>query len=335
MTKAPEELGLIIRRAMDASPEARFETAAQLGLAVDDYLRHRGSRRLEERARDSLVQLEKAIARRDPENKDHDTLYGLYRECRFGFREALSTWPDNEMAREGSRCAARMMSELELSRGDGEAAERLLAELGAPDPALPARVAEARRQAGAERARLEAMDADLDIRTGQRTRAIVAGVLGLVWTLMPLAKRHQAPETIYGWTGIASAIGLMVLALGFGYWARESLSRTLPNRRILAVLIFTFVANALLGMGCFMLEVPPLRYHALLLFEWFAIASVLTLTVDKRLWPSAVAFALTFVLAARDPAHVRYVMSAANFVLTLNAVYIWRPVGGYFAKQRG
>ena len=44
------ELARIVQRAMDADPDARFETVEQLRLAVEGYLQHRGSRRIAKKA---------------------------------------------------------------------------------------------------------------------------------------------------------------------------------------------------------------------------------------------------------------------------------------------
>ncbi|NOY91449.1 MAG: serine/threonine protein kinase [Deltaproteobacteria bacterium] len=330
---ASEELSQILSRAMHAKPSARYESAEQLGLALDDYLRHRGSRCLEARAEESLRELRLLIEAQGAECREEERLYALYAECRFGFREALAAWPENAGAQEGSREATELMIELELSHGDGEAAERLLVDLSAPSPNLLERIARTRQEAAAKRARFAALDADLDMSTGQRTRALLAAALGVIWTVMPLVKDLFPPVTVYGWVGIGSSIGLLSLVLGFGYWARDSLSRTLPNRRIFAALIFTFVANMVLGAGCYMLDVPPLVYHTLLLFSWAAVASVLAITVDIHLWPAAAGFLLGFLLAAHNPAHVHWYMSVSNLVLTLNAVYVWRPAEGYFPKR--
>jgi len=323
--KAPEELARILRRALDSDPDARFETAEQLGLAVEGYLRHRGSRRLEQLARVRLEKLEAAVRAQGGECSDEEQLYGLYTECRFGFREALASWPENDRAREGSERATRLMIELELSHGDGEAADRLLVDLAEPDAELASRVEAARAENAAQKARLEALDAELDMSTGQRTRMFLAVIMGVVWTLAPLAQAYFPPEALYGPVGASFSISLLVLSFGVGYWARESMSRTLPNRRIFMALVMTLIGDMVLAIGCATAGIPPLVFEALMLFSWAVVGTMLVITVDKRLWPSPAAFIICFFLGTAWPEYVHYFMSAGNLVLTIVAVLVWKP----------
>ena len=331
--EAAPELARILSRAMDADPDARFETSEQLGLAVEGFLRHRGSRRLAARAQASLERLEQAIAAQGEECRDEDGLYALYSECRFGFREALVAWPENDIAREGSRRATECMVELELKHGDGEAAERLLVDLEHPAPELVARVEEARQAGAAERARLQALDAQLDMKTGQRTRAFLSLLLGLVWTLAPLGEHYFPVDAIYGPAGVGFSFGLLALIVGIGYWARKSMSRTLPNRRIFAALVLVFVTDMFLAVGCAVAGITPLLFETLMLFSWATVAAMLAITVDKRLWPSSVVFMVGFFVASARPEWVHYVMSVTNLALTLNAVYVWKPAEGWMVKR--
>src|SRR5262249_35830795 len=53
----PEELANILRRAMDPDPDARFENAEQVRLALQAFLHHRDAARIAERADERLGEL--------------------------------------------------------------------------------------------------------------------------------------------------------------------------------------------------------------------------------------------------------------------------------------
>ena len=64
----------------------------------------------------------------------------VFGAVRFGFREALATWPENAAAREGLAKATRYMIEYELRQGDPRAALPLMAELETPDVSIKTRI---------------------------------------------------------------------------------------------------------------------------------------------------------------------------------------------------
>ena len=70
----------------------------------------------------------------------------LYAECRFGYQQAISTWPENAAARAGLTRAVSAMLEIELARRNLDAASLLLLDLPQPpDPAFVSRVSTPRR----------------------------------------------------------------------------------------------------------------------------------------------------------------------------------------------
>ena len=61
-TDVPSDLVRICERAMAADPDARFETAEQLRLALQGFLQHRGSAQIAAAAQKSLVRLRESLA---------------------------------------------------------------------------------------------------------------------------------------------------------------------------------------------------------------------------------------------------------------------------------
>ena len=73
----------------------------------------------------------------------------------------------------------------------------------------------------------------------------VGGVLGTLFTTVPLIAALR-PGTVALQTHaefVAWAAGLLVVILGLGFWARDSMTRTLVNRRIFATGVIVFVAQ--------------------------------------------------------------------------------------------
>ena len=64
------------------------------------------------------------------------------------------------------------------------------------------------------------------------------------------------------------------------------------------------------------------------------IAGVLAITLDRRLWPMAAGFAIAFLVVTRWPRALAWAISASNLVMTINAVWIWKPRDGYVRAQQ-
>ena len=151
----PKELAEIARRAMCREPEGRFESAEELRLRVEWYLRHRGSLAISAEASRRLDDMEALVASGVPLHSIHDQLYHLFAECRFGFRQALNASVDNETARLGLRRAIETVVRFELEREAPDAAAGALAELEDPPSDLVKRVKDAR---AAERKKMDRLE---------------------------------------------------------------------------------------------------------------------------------------------------------------------------------
>jgi serine/threonine-protein kinase len=328
---APAELAAVVRRAMSPESSARFESAEQVRLAVEAFLRHRDASRLAERAREKLEELRGALAAGiGSEPEDREALYQLFGQCRFGFRHALEVWPENAQAREGFDRAVLAMVEHELALGEPWAARALLADLAEVPAELGARVAEAIAAKEQDEARRRQLEEDLDPAKGRRTRSFVGIVMGVLWTALPLLgqlemqRTGREPSVL---VGIAASAAQLILMAGLGYWARDSLTRTAINRRIslavLGALTLQLVARSLAALtGESFLAV----FHDQLLV-WCAIAFMLAVSVDWRLLFSAVGFLLGYLLLpVIGISYALYVVSAVSAVLLVNVAVLWtRP----------
>lgn len=338
----PEELARIVRRAMDPDPDARFENAEQVRLAVQAFLQHRDAARLadraHERARELIAMLE-ADGGSDPEHRE--AVYHLFGECRFGFRHALEVWPGNDAARRALDRTIEAMVEHELGLGEPEAARALLGEMEAVPDGLAERVSEARQKKLAEEAQLRRLRHDLDPARGRRTRSFIAMVMGLVWTFTPLAGQLLYGEGVSTeppwWAPIAVSLAFIALLSGFGVWARDSMMGTAINRRlglaaVLSVSLHLVARLVSLGTGDTALQTLHQQF-----LVWSGIVIMLAAAVDWRLLLAAggylAAYAVTPLVGVN---HALWVLSAANGVLLINSVLLWwQPKEDIEAARKG
>ena len=326
--EVPGELAAIIRRAMARDPEDRFASADELRLALADYLTHRGSETIAAEAQRRLTELERDLARADlPRTELDERLYRLFGECRFGFRAALDSWPDNQVAADGLHRAIHLMIAHELEGGDPRAASTLLSELALIPEDLRARVDTAVREKDAEQANLEKLRLDQDPSVGRRTRLLLGSVLGVLWTGLPLAAALLQPAE-NRLLSMLAPLGVLVLLLAFGVWARESLNKTAFNRRFQGAAILTVSAMFVLHVAAAIANMPVAHVEIIQLLLCLAVAGMLALTADKCLWYATFGFGIAFLFAAARPDLRYFAATGANLGLSATLIWLWRPRKG-------
>ncbi len=192
----PAELVAICHRAMEANPEERFDSVQQLHDAVAGFLKHRHAATLSRRAGERADALEELLA---SEQSDKISVYNLFGECRFGFRQALRDWSENETALAGLQRATEWMVVYELEQGEADAAAVMLAELPEPRPELAARLETLRqqlRQRERELRELEKIghDANIGLGRSERRRIVVSICLLLVAVFFGFGTLPQGNE---------------------------------------------------------------------------------------------------------------------------------------------
>jgi len=326
---APEELRRIIERAMDRDPEARFENAEQVRLAIAAFLQHRGSLALAQKALSRLTALLSLIDGATPGDEDaRMRLYNVFGECRFGFLSALDSWRDNTEARDGLRRATEAMVELELSHGDPRAAAALAAQIDSPSEELTRRIEAAVRERDAaqkEMAALAERGRQEDPAVGRRTRSFLAMTMGVIWTLTPLAGGFLTREEEMSWAlTLTWPTVIFLLCVGAGVWARESMSKTAFNRRVGGAVLIAVGAIIPLHLANLLMGLTPTTSQVQMLLLFAVVAAYTVVAVDRRLLPVPVAYLIGYLVAARWPALRFYVLSASAFVLLVNATWLWR-----------
>lgn len=323
----PAEAARITERAMARAPGDRFASATELRDALRAYVRHRGSRRLAWEAKQSLGELLERVAQPAGAEDDDLALYNLLGEVRFGYRAALEAWPENRAARQGLDRALVAIVEHELARGETAAAAALLRDVVEPPAGLATRVEAAAQKRAEEDRRRRALEANLDPRTGTRTRTFIGAIFGVAWTVAPLVAwfaEHRGADPGYG-AHLAMSLGFLAFGVLIYRWARESLGRTRLNRQLSSTLGLHLLAQVCLGVGAHQLGIPPEQASTLYVFTWMLTLLLLGIWVERWFFVPALVDGLAFLVGAAAPA-LRYpLMSLANLVFTAVLVVVWFP----------
>jgi hypothetical protein len=327
----PADLVAVCERAMRHDPAERYASADELRRAVQECLRHRGSSprrggRPPGAGCSSTRSPPPALAR----GREHAAaVEALFTECRFGFQQALRTWPENRLAKEGLTSALRQRIDLELDGGNVAFASHLLGELPENDPLLLSRIEAARQREAEEREKQAAFHRDHDPTIGRRTRVFVGLIMCSVWILAPLlmwALRDVVPG-LGGYPGaIAGTLALMGFGLGMALWARESLQKTWINRQLVMTVRITLIAQLALLVGSYLAGIAFDHAHTILVLTWGIGTALTANALETRLYPSAVGYLMGFLVLSRWPEWRFPVSSLTNLILLVNVMVVWARV---------
>lgn len=327
-TGFPSEAQRICRRAMSRDPGARFASAEELRVALEEYVRHRGSRKLGFEAKRSLDSLLHVIANEPSGEERALAVFNRLGECRFGYRAALAAWPENEGARKGLDRALLAVIDYELAEGDANAAATLLREVAEPPPEIVAKVEAAVRARAEQDARRKKLEGDFDPTIGSRTRSFLAATFGTLWTLSPLFGwyRQRGGEPItYLHTIIPSAL-FIVLGVVAYLWAKETLNKTLLNRRLASTLWLLLWGQLLLALGAWLAGMPAWQNSLLHVLAWGATEAFLAVWLERWFTVPAVACGITFVVVAAIEQRAMFpLMALCNLILTVVLLRVWFP----------
>ena len=319
----PPELAELARACMRRDPKDRPSSALAVRRALEDFVEHQGSLEL---ATQSEKRLEELLALLEEEEPNVTTLFNVFSECRFGFRQALRGWEKNERARAGLDRAVRAMVRYELERGSAHAAESLLGELLAPDAELErvVRAAAAKEKDQARQlGRLQEMERNLDPRTGGGLRLSVAVAIGIVWTFSPLFGAHVAQRwPQYELVSSTPVSLLSALALLFlGHFVTEG--KTPLNLQLVRIVVFAMLVQSVGIVGSYLTfgDLGP-RGLTVLCAYWFVIVGMITVSLMPRIWPTAVGYFVAMFATFRWPDHRYDIIAGANGVFCLNAFFM-------------
>ena len=338
-----KELERTCAKALSFEQGERHQSVREFRRELELFLQRRGATQLLERANGSLAELQDELSRSsrlpgedlssldDAAREYRQRIYNLFGECRFGFREVLRSWPDNDTARLGLNAAVTTVVQYELQEGEPRAALALLSELQAPDDLLRARVEAALVSKARDQEKLEQL-AEIgraqDPRRGLRGRVMIVLIMGMLWTATRLAAGLSGAVFTSHGSFVGSQFVFLIALLGLGYWQRAAVTHTSVNMAIFRAAVVGTAAMIAVHAGAVLSGMPV---EAAMPFDMLVIAcaiGVLAVSRDLGLWPAAAAFVAAFLVSSRWPAHGFYALAGADLALTLNAVAMWWPREG-------
>jgi eukaryotic-like serine/threonine-protein kinase len=324
----PEEVRDICEKAMRRDPADRYESAESFRLAIDEYLRHRGSRKLASEAKDSHALLTVALTG-EPGEATTRRVANLLGECRFGYRAALTAWPENAEAREGLDRALISVIEAALVQGDTSVGETLLREVTLKPAELARRVDAAVKSRAEHDDKLQKLEADLDATTGMRTRMFLGIVFGSIWTTAPLLLWCMSDRVAVSPYAVAIVTPLVFLLIGHlaFVWARDTLMKTALNRRLMRTGGVFLIGQCLLAVGGWGASLPLHALYLVTMFTWALTFGLLSIWAEAWFAILAVTCTVTFLVATWLPSLLYPFMSLDNLVFTVVLVRFWYPKG--------
>ena len=321
----PAELARILRRALDADPNARFERADQLRLALEAFLRHRSAGELARHAQERLALLLERLD--DPAHLDTEEIYRLYGECRFGLRHALEVWPQNDEIRASLELATTKMVELELRANDPQAARVLLRDFDSVPPALEAQVAEAQERSTREYGELRRLRDDLDPQRAGGMRRVLFAVVCAIWVFWPLLVEvaHSSDHRLFG-PESAAVVSVVVLLAVLGIIARhrETLLASAINRRLGFAVVLAGALHVIWHVAASWSERPMMIGVHERLMSAAAIMAMLAASVHWGLLVSAGAYLVAHAIVAFvGEEWGLYATSASNLIVFVNLFALW------------
>lgn len=328
----PEELAVIATKACRAGKADRYNCVVELRDALQDYLEHRESIALSALADAKRVLLEGLLV--DP-TPDSSILHDTYGECRFGFYQALRMWAENPSARRGLQACLEAMAEYYLRQGNLEAALACIGEFSEPRPQLVERADALARQLEGDVEdfhRLKALERNLDLRTGSKSRTRMALAFGVIWTITGL---HVAisdsldlltdleklrSNMIAGWRNVA------IVGLAYVVFRKRIFANTANRRISITVMVTMLLAAFMRWSGWYFEAHVGFVYTVDVALYTIALVTV-GLMSDRRIaWLSA-GFAGAGVIGVLWPAALLYAHVAATAITLGGVAWIWRPSG--------
>jgi hypothetical protein len=299
----PAELAAICNRAMARDPADRFESALAFQSALEAYLKHRGSSRM---ARNAALRMEELFALLDVRG-DERRVADAISAVRFGLRQALEAWPENEAARADLVRTMERTVPWALDHGDPNGAAEQLADLlkHAADPHRHADLAERVGHAVRKHEALVRLGEQLDLAASgpQRVRFlaamwVVASIFGVGLILAVRAGIVPVSHAGGVWVAGGAVVGLQVGVLAA--WRRLLLN--IADQRILFSVILLGWGVLLHRLYGWFLGIDPHAVYATDLLLLAIGATMLGIAVSRRILAVAVLLALAGLVASVFPA---------------------------------
>ncbi len=326
----PEELAALCNAATEADPDRRIADVAEFRTRIRDYLGHRASLALADRAQQRLAALVDLLGE-DIRGQTFDAveIHTLASEARFGLEQALAQWEDNEQARRRLQHLLELMVDYELQNGNVRAAAGLLADLPKRVPALEERLRQAVIKATERREEIAALerlrqDGDLAVSAPARVRLSLA--YGAVITVAIVTLTTLRRLGIHD-PGYPDALGVMLamavaLVLSRGSWEGGNL----VNRRIIDAIAASCGLIAVGFLVCWVGDVDFTMGLAISMLIAAATAASLAVFLERGLGLTALGFLITAASISVFPQFRGIILALGNALSFGAAAWVWKRV---------
>ncbi len=318
---APVELVQLATACMNPNPRSRPPSADFVRKAVERFFAHEGSRAL---AREAAARADELAAEIAKKSEDRTRAHALFTECRFGFKQAIRTWPRNLDAIDGLERTTEAMIRYELARRDGQAASLLLSELANPTAALRAEVDAVVAATESERKKLRDLERRHSPTTGNRQRRFFGVMFGALFTLSPLvghALGMKSMRDLVGGSIFVPVLALAVLAVTWRRVTASAITRGLMTIFAYAMAVQGAVATAVLVRGADTAE--SATFLVLLPFYWAFALGLNALLFERRFFTPALAYAIAGFGSLLAPDWRFAFIAGANFGICISAYILW------------
>jgi serine/threonine-protein kinase len=326
----PEELAEVCNRATHIDPTERFASAQEFQHSLVAFLEHRDSVQLCTQAQEALrsfcqmTQGETAV-----EESQRLLVYGTFSEARFGFQQALKIWPGNKEAEDGLLQSHIAITEMELRRGDYNAAFLFYNAIEAPPEELTLRLQQLRKedeQKAVELEELRKQFEDTDQNIGRRTRSFIMLVFALLFVPLGFSYGHCLQWLKFSHlSSIGFGVSFLSLTAFFSIWARETMTRTAVNRGVLKTMWVLGFALTAFGIGGWRMGISPDKLFTFTALYLGLCIGIVASLLDTKLFLSSLLFLLTFLLMLCFPLYKFEIGSTGDLLALLAIMSAWKP----------
>jgi eukaryotic-like serine/threonine-protein kinase len=313
-------LNTILSKTLANSPEDRYQSVADLR---EEVLKYRSSMEIIELSRQTRELFQKIHTNYLKDEVDRNALFQNLAAARFGVQQIERLSDEKLKINEELKALVLVLVRGELDNERLGSAELLLSQFNIPSGDLSDQILKLRIKRNQSASELERLRVENNQNIGVRTRLLVATIAFILWMSCSVIK-YFYEDFSYTTTFWLSAFQIVVF-MGLGYWARESLFRTQLNRQSFSALFLLPVILLISDVACYMADFD---IDVALSIRHLASSTLLfcfTAFVESKLLPTAFVYSIFTIMLFMYPEQKFVFIPIINVILFINIGIIWLP----------